>query len=155
MFEFLLMLILSISLTATVLASMFVLIGILGLLSSENLKDTKAPLLVILMSVAFIFINLKFIGYGNVNSFIQTYTKEEVSNTFKKATINEDNYLVSDDISLKINDLNYYKLLCDDYSLTVYEANKFIKLYFYEYKKKRGLFGEVNCNEQKILKGGD
>ncbi len=153
MLEFLLILMVAVSLTATIVAFMFGLIGILGLLSSENLKDTKTPLLIILMSTAFIYVNLKFVGVGNVNSFIQTYTKEEVSNKFKKATINEDNYLVSDDISLKIDDLNYYKLLCDDYSLTVYEANKFIKLYFYEYKKKRGLFGEVSCTEQKILKG--
>ncbi len=153
MLEFLLILMVVVSLTATIVAFMFGLIGVFELFTSRNLDDLKFPLLIILVSSIFIYVNLKFVGVGNENSFIKSYSKEEVSNTFKKATINEDNYLVSNDISLKIDDLNYYKLLCDSYTLNVYEDNKVIKLYFYEHKKKRDLLGKVSCMEQKILKG--
>ena len=119
MLEFLLILMVAVSLTATIVAFMFGLISIIGLFTSRNLDDFKFPLLIILVSSAFIYVNLKFVGVGNENSFVKSYSKEEVSNTFKKATINEDSYLVSDDISLKIDDLNYYKLLCDIYILNV------------------------------------
>ena len=84
MLEFLLILMVAVSLTATIVAFMFGLIGVFGLFSSKNLDDSKFPLLIILVSSAFIYVNLKFVGVGNENSFIKSYSKKEVSNTFKK-----------------------------------------------------------------------
>ena len=114
MLESLLIFMVLIIFISTVVAFLFGIIGVFGLFASRNIEGLKIPLSIILASSAFIYVNLKFVGVGNENSFIKSYSKEEVSNTFKKATINEVDYLVSDDISLKIDDLKRtFKILSD------------------------------------------
>ena len=71
MLEFLLILMVAVSLTAAIAAVMFGLIGILGLFASKNLDDLKFPLLIILVSSTFIYVNLKFVVVGNENYFIK------------------------------------------------------------------------------------
>lgn len=150
MFEFLILFIIAVIMTFT-LFMCFIGLLIAVVVDVISIRDR---VILALFCIVITYLNFSYVSTKIKSEFIKTFEKEEVVRDFKEMEIKGIKYLINDNISIKVDYNNYYKLLCDEYFLNVYEDRRVNQIYFYKHlTTKDELYGKVSCMEQKILKG--
>ncbi len=149
MMEVFVLLVISVILTLTILG----FIVMLFITTTLNIHIIK-KIIIAIICVFVLVMNFKYITSSEISDYRTTYEKEDIIKNFKEVEINGIKYIFNDDTSIRIDYNNYYKLLCDDYSLNVYQDRILNQIYFYKQSDTIGnIYGKVDCREQKILKG--
>lgn len=105
-------------------------------------------IIIAIISVFVLVMNVKYITSSKISDLKTTYTKEDIIKNFKEVEINGIKYIFNDDTSIRIDYNNYYKLLCDDYSLNMYQDKILNQIYFYKQSDIIGnIYGKVDCRE--------
>lgn len=150
MFEFLILFIIAVIMIFTLFAC-FIGLLIAVVVDVISIRDR---VILALFCIVITYLNFSYVSIKIKSEFIKTFEKEEVVRDFKEMEIKGIKYLINDNISIKVDYNNYYKLLCDEYFLNVYEDRRVNQIYFYKHSTtKDELYGKVSCMEQKILKG--
>ena len=111
-------------------------------------------IIIVIICLFVLVINFKYITSSKISDLKTTYTKEDIIKNFKEVEINGIKYIFDDNNSIRIDYDNYYKLLCNEYLLNVYQDRKVSQIYFYKHSTIiSDIYGEISCMERKILKG--
>lgn len=152
MFEFFVL----VTITVIIVFTLFVcIIGLLIAMSASGVSILDR-LILASFCILITYLNFSYVSTEIKPEFIKTFEKEEVVRDFREVEIKGIKYLINDinNISIKVDYNYYYKLLCDEYFLNVYEDKRVNQIYFYKHSTTKGeIYGEVSCMEQKILKG--
>lgn len=139
--------------SAILTLTLFCFTLIMFFIATLNIYIVK-KIIIVIISVFVLVMNFKYITSSKISDYRTTYEKEDVVKNFKEVEINGIKYIINDNTSIRVDYNNYYKLLCDEYFLNVYQDRRVSQIYFYEHSTIiSDIYGEVSCMGQKILKG--